>query len=202
MSAPVHDRMWKVENLTSVDSKGAKGGPFVSRKVICDHCTNGGLVLLDQTDTAVPCPMCQVGMVKHIKFADEGAPSSERFWSLWDVRDVSWEGGRTVDHWKCYDCETFLTQPIYAHKAECAELQAASKTTAVHRSRMLEAALVKAAKAADVDRAELREMREQEQRQAAAAEAVRQKARQELLAFNEARDKRFAETEAGGKVPA
>lgn len=111
------------------------GDTIVSREPFnrCPHCSNTGLVILDQQPThlpvAAPCPMCALGGIRAVEYAngrlappgshaDNPLPRSHaalqapHYWHNVDLDTVSWQGGLTARHdRRCstYGCHTLVT---------------------------------------------------------------------------------------------
>lgn len=79
---------------------GPEGALLVNRKVVCGHCGNECVVMLDRPREALaPCPMCRGGAVRNRQAEDRG----DAHWSSQEqVDQCSWEGGLTSQHlWLC-----------------------------------------------------------------------------------------------------
>lgn len=187
LPAPIHESMWKTKNVATKIVPQIKGDALeisvIDRSVTCDHCDNMGYVLLDETDTAAPCPMCKIGFAKHVSSAADGE-SYNRFWSLLDIRSVTWNRGCTLDHWKCYRCRRMWSTSVPNHQRQCHEIMQEIKTTPEQRMQMLRVVMVKAARAASIDRDQWAVSREEEVRRAAAKRVVLDLAAAELKAMN------------------
>lgn len=100
---------WWVNMTVSPD-----GRDIVNRDVVCLHCRNVGMVVLDGENRGVPCPMCALGGYRNARWllpmrveqlGSVGDPSRWYWKSPADVDGVSWERGLTCKHgYTCTMC--------------------------------------------------------------------------------------------------
>lgn len=107
--------------------------PVVDRDIRtrCRHCMNAGLVIIDQTNEAAPCPMCMIGGRRAVEWATgtlaprtagcaaySPPPGSftgkavDHYWHGADLKNVSWCNGLTIRHDRVcstYSCENLVT---------------------------------------------------------------------------------------------
>lgn len=115
--------MFKHWNNMDVDDAGS--GSVVSQDVWCPHCRNGGMVVLDDSNVGMACPMCVLGGYSNKRWGasmvfkggvlQRAEVQPERLWSWvsWDSPiGLSWERGLTFGHTAvCGSCGSELAVP-------------------------------------------------------------------------------------------
>lgn len=71
----------------------------------CPHCESQRLVILDGTNSGVPCPMCEMGMEIDTAVWWNAPEAYEGFWADHNVKQFTWNNGRGVRHYICQHCK-------------------------------------------------------------------------------------------------
>jgi len=98
----------------------ASHNPGNERDYLCHDCEDKGIVILDHVDEAVPCPCCEVGMVRNTPLTLEevreyrqkggSVPLSIPWWptdndqATITAERYTWNNGHSLNHRRCVYC--------------------------------------------------------------------------------------------------